>query len=1386
MVDLKPNVLVVEDDKDFAENLKDILEDDGYGVSLCGTIECARKFLSSTHADVILLDLNLPDGDGASFLSEIRRLLPQSEVVVITGHASLHSATAAINTHAFGYLVKPVDIDQLRMMIRRAVQGLRSAVALREKTAELDQFFSVTPDLLCMADTNGYYRRVNPEWKRTLGYPIAEIENHKIIDFVHLDDQQSTQAVLAKLSQQKSVTGFVNRLRCADGGYRYVEWRAYPSGNFIYSAGHDITGHRKAEEALRESERQNREILESITDAFFSMTDDMVINYFNVAAERVFRRRSADVIGRRLLDAFPEFRDSVFENKYSESIQNKEPLAFECEFTVAPYENWYDVRVYPRPYGITVYLQVTTERKQAEAAISEREARLASIFRAAPVGIGLSNRKEIVDANDFLCDMTGYSREDLLGKRVSMLYENEQEHRRVSRDSMAQVAKNGIGTVETKWQRADGAIIDVLLSSVYVRRENGNDGVTFAAVDMTHHNAITRALRESESKYRQMVETSLEGIWLVDADGVTGYVNDEMARMLGRSADEMIGKPVADFMDSESQLDQEMRMNERRNGLAGRYERVYKHADGSDVLCMVSAAPVTGENGEFKGAFAMVTNITERKIAEQAISQSEEKFRTLTTLSPTGVYMTDTDGHCVYANERWLEMAGLSADEAMGDGWIQGIHPDDRHKVAASWYGMVESGGKWGLEYRFLNPTDGKITWIYGVARAVLNAEGDVTGYMGVNVDINERKHAEELGAMEESRMAALLSLNQMTESSLQNITLFSMEEAVRLTQSDIGYLAFLNEDETVLTMHAWSEKAMAECAIENKPLEYPVESTGLWGETVRQRKPIITNDYAADNPAKKGAPEGHVRLTRHMNVPIFDGDRIVVVIGVGNKPTDYDESDVRQLDLLISGMWRIVRRRQTEEALRASEERFRKSFDEGIVGMVMTNTDFRFVKANRTFCDMLGYTEAELQKLTFLDITHAEHVKQELAHVKRLMAGESQPYHTEKRYMKKGGGIIWASVSVSPVRNDDGELQHFMILAEDITERKRVEQALVQSESRYRTLFNEMNEGFVLSEVVYDNAGRAVNFVILDVNPAFERLAGLRRERTVGKTMTEVMPGTESKWLDFWTERATTGEPGLMEDYAAFLGKYIQVVCFCPREGQLASFFSDVTERKSVEAALRESNERLMTLSRQLVQIQESERRFLGRELHDQVGGTLTALSLALSLKRKNNGDEIADPLAQAKSLLSDLTSQIRRMSLDLRPPMLDDLGLIPAILWYVERYTAQTGVQVDFMHTGAERRFPQEMETAAYRIAQEALTNVARYASVVSVAVRIFADAEALHVQVEDEGEGFNLEEVINSRNTGGVTGMMERASLLGGTLVVDASPGHGTSLTATFPLV
>ena len=169
---------------------------------------------------------------------------------------------------------------------------------------------------------------------------------------------------------------------------------------------------------------------------------------------------------------------------------------------------------------------------------------------------------------------------------------------------------------------------------------------------------------------------------------------------------------------------------------------------------------------------------------------------------------------------------------------------------------------------------------------------------------------------LDEHRLDSLLKLSQMIDATAHEIMDFVLDKAVALTKSEVGYLAFLNEDETVLTMYSWSRSAMAECQIIDKPISYPLEKTGLWGEAVRQRKPVITNDYAAPNPHKKGYPAGHIHIRRHMNVPVFDAERVVAVVGVGNKQGEYDESDVRQLRLLMEGMWRHLQRRQSDEEL--------------------------------------------------------------------------------------------------------------------------------------------------------------------------------------------------------------------------------------------------------------------------------------------------------------------------------------------------------------------------------------------------------------------------------------------------------------------------------------
>ena len=245
----------------------------------------------------------------------------------------------------------------------------------------------------------------------------------------------------------------------------------------------------------------------------------------------------------------------------------------------------------------------------------------------------------------------------------------------------------------------------------------------------------------------------------------------------------------------------------------------------------------------------------------------------------------------------------------------------------------------------------------------------------------------------------------------------------------------------------------------------------------------------------------------------------------------------------------------------------------------------------------------------------------------------------------------------------------------------------------------------------------------------------------------------------------------------------------FSQREIELIEQFANGAAIAIQNARLFEEvcagREQLQALSRRLVEVQEIERRRIACELHDEIGQELTGLKLTLEMGTRLPADTLPECLSKANTLVSELITRVRELSLDLRPPMLDDLGLLATLLWHLERYTAQTKVRVIFKHSGlVDRRFPPEVETATYRIVQEALTNVARHAGVSEATVRIWDGQTTLYVQVTDQGTGFDPETALAAGDTSGLAGMRERAKLLGGRLIIESAPGAGSNLTADLP--
>ncbi|MEW5802009.1 MAG: PAS domain S-box protein [bacterium] len=375
-----------------------------------------------------------------------------------------------------------------------------------------------------------------------------------------------------------------------------------------------------------------------------------------------------------------------------------------------------------------------------------------------------------------------------------------------------------------------------------------------------------------------------------------------------------------------------------------------------------------------------------------------------------------------------------------------------------------------------------------------------------LNQKIKQHKQAEEELLLNKSRFETLYKLSQMANEPEQVIKDFALEESVRMTGSQIGYLFFLNEDETVLTIHAWSKEAWEQCHVPEKQVVYKVEEAGLWGEAVRQRKPVITNDYEAPSSLKKGYPEGHTPIKRHMNIPLIDNGKIVLVAGVANKKEEYNDTDVQQLTLIMDGMWRIIQKKKIEKALKESEVHFRSTFEQAAVGIAHVSPEGRFLKLNQRFCDLVGYTQEEMLAFTFQDITHPDDLFIDLENMNQVLEGKIKTYSMEKRYLRKDGSVVWVNLTVSLVREASGEPKYFIGIVQDISQRRETEKELaVEKERLAVTLRSKDRLADTLRSigdavVTMDMDGRIVLF-----NAVAEGLTGWSRQEAEGKFFADV-----------------------------------------------------------------------------------------------------------------------------------------------------------------------------------------------------------------------------------------------------------------------------------------
>lgn len=468
--------------------------------------------------------------------------------------------------------------------------------------------------------------------------------------------------------------------------------------------------------------------------------------------------------------------------------------------------------------------------------------------------------------------------------------------------------------------------------------------------------------------------------------------------------------------------------------------------------------------------------IGERNAIEDSLRDSEQHFRNTFDHAAVGMVHATFDGRFIRVNLPFQHITGYNEDELLKRTFQEITHPDDLEKELGQLNQLLENKiSTFTIEKRYIRK-DGQTIWVNLTVSMIRDNAGTPEYTIGVVEDITARKKIEFRAKQDEMMDKTLLALNQMVECSANEIMDYALDAGMKITNSKIGYIYFFNENTNLLTLYAWSKDIMKACSVMEPQIVYELEKTGLWGEAIRQRKPFITNDYRKDTPYAKGLPEGHVSLVRHMNVPVFIDDHIVALIGVGNKEEPYYDYDVMHLNLLMEGVWRIKTRKDMIEEIKGlnedleqkvqdrtrkldaaldsigkSELKFRTIFDSASDVIFIHDLDGRIIEVNRIALTRLGFDRDEIIRKKPTEMVLSEHRSILFDGLDRLNKDGQVIFKIE--LVRKDGRTIPMEIN-SRIIDYEGT-KAVLSAARDITERKKAENMLRESEERFRTLFN-------------------------------------------------------------------------------------------------------------------------------------------------------------------------------------------------------------------------------------------------------------------------------------------------------------------------------------------
>ena len=825
--------------------------------------------------------------------------------------------------------------------------------ALREREALLDAIVSRAGDAIELVDAETLrFVEVNEATCRLLGYTRDELLGLTLLDTQVDLDKTALDAGMARI-RADGVKRVENRHRRKDGSIIEVEVQVtgvrLNGRDHVVAVWRDIGAEKAARQALADEAEWRRALVHASPDGVVILNADHRVIDVNERFTQLTGYTSEEAVGLHSWDldadlseadvraafADPLVMDRTFETRH----RRKDGTLYDAEVSIRGAQIG----------GRLVFISVTrdiTLRKIEQRALEEREALLGAIYDQAAVGIDLIDveSRRFMQVNRATCELLGYSAKELFGMSVEQVQTLPPELFDVRFQETLERLRQGQGLVlEVQHRRKDGSLLDVLLN-LRLTGIGGRELVVGVWSDITEQRRAREALREREELYRTLVNQAGEVIDLVDTETMClTEVSDAACRLLGYSREELLGMPLRNVLADMDEADVRAMRDRLLAAGEGRFETRHRCKDGRilDVQVSVRTVELRGRT-YFLGIWR---DITEAKQAEAALREAEMFLRESQRIARLGGWkLNPLRGTLMWTAEIYrLVEHPMDAPPADVDEGLRYYAPGSLERVRAHLDDAWRHGTPFTLECEVITRS-GRRFW--AELRCIGRVGRGRDAYLaGTFQDVTERKHAaaelerhrhhlEELVAertaelhsanqqlrVSDLRLQAMFALSQEAEH-LDERTLLQrgVEEAVRLTGSAIGYLHLINDDQETIQLYTWSEATLAYCeAVYER--HYPIAAAGVWADPVRLVRPIIHNGYQHLSE-RRGYPAGHVHLVRHLGVPVVEEGRVRALVGVGNKAGDYDDSDVHQLQLVASDLWRIVMRRRAEAALASAKE---------------------------------------------------------------------------------------------------------------------------------------------------------------------------------------------------------------------------------------------------------------------------------------------------------------------------------------------------------------------------------------------------------------------------------------------------------------------------------